>query len=131
MIEVDLNNGMYRKVDLDKPVFCAKCGKEIVRDSNSINLNINVHACGYAFCKDCKKKLNEFAGKKVEEYEKELVKQFVENTKEVAFEAEADEYILNHPDYTVFEIDENDIKKIFIDGADFGLKRAIKNNTLD
>lgn len=42
MIEVDLNNGMYRKVDLDKPVFCSKCGKEIIRDSNSINLNINV-----------------------------------------------------------------------------------------
>ena len=77
MIEVNLNNGMFRKIDLNKPVYCVKCKKEIVRDSNSVNLNIDVHTCGYAFCKKCKKKLNEFAGKKLANYERELVEEFI------------------------------------------------------
>ena len=51
MVEVDLNNGMFREIDLTKPVYCAKCKKEIIRDSNYVNLNIDVHICGYAFCK--------------------------------------------------------------------------------
>lgn len=38
MIEVDLNNGMFRKIDVNKPVYCVKCKKEIVRNSNSVNL---------------------------------------------------------------------------------------------
>ena len=77
MIEVDLNNGMFREIDLDKSVYCVKCKKEIIRDDNSINININVHTCGYAFCKECKKKLNEFAGKKLANYERELVEEFI------------------------------------------------------
>ena len=43
----------------------------------SDNLNIDVHTCGYAFCKKCKKKLNEFAGKKLANYERELVEEFI------------------------------------------------------
>lgn len=77
MFEVDLNNGKFREIDLNKPVYCVKCKKEIVRDSNSINLIINVHALGYAFCKECKKKLNEFAGKKLADYERKLVEEFL------------------------------------------------------
>ena len=77
MIEVDLNNGMFRKIDLNKPVYCVKCKKEIIRDGNSINLNINIHTCGYAFCKGCKKKLNEFAGEKLADYESKLVEEFL------------------------------------------------------
>lgn len=79
MIEVDLNNGMFRKIDLNKPVYCVKCKKEIIRDSNSANLNIDVHTCGYAFCKECKKKLNEFAGKKLADYERKLVEDLLNN----------------------------------------------------
>lgn len=77
MIEVNLNNGMFRKIDLSKPVFCVKCKKEIVRNNNSVNFNIDVHSCGYAFCKNCKKKLNEFAGQKLANYERELVEEFI------------------------------------------------------
>lgn len=77
MIEVDLNNGMFRKIDLSKSVYCVKCKKEIVRDNNSVNLNIYVHTCGYAFCKTCKKKLNKFAGQKLANYERELVEEFI------------------------------------------------------
>lgn len=77
MIEGNLNNGLLREIDLNKPVFCVKCNKEIIRDSNSVNLNINVHVCGYAFCKECKKKLNEFAGKKLADYERKLVDEFI------------------------------------------------------
>ena len=29
MFEVDLNNGVFREIDLSKPVYCAACGKEI------------------------------------------------------------------------------------------------------
>ena len=77
MIEVDLNNGMFRKIDINKPVYCVKCKKVIVRNSNSVNLNIEVHSCGYAFCNECKKKLNKFAGKKLADYERELVEEFI------------------------------------------------------
>ena len=89
MIEVDLNNGMFRKIDLNKPVYCVKCKKEIIRDKALIgdlwrrpgglanNLNIDVHTCGYAFCKECKKKLNEFARKKLADYERKLVEDFI------------------------------------------------------
>lgn len=55
MVEVDLNNGKFRKVDLSKPVFCVKCGKEIVREPNRLEFTVNVHTCGYAFCRECKK----------------------------------------------------------------------------
>ena len=77
MIEVDLNDGMYRRVDLNKPCFCSKCHKEIVRNRKSINLLVNVHTCGYAFCKGCKKKLNEFAGGKLANYESKLIEEFL------------------------------------------------------
>ena len=77
MIEVDLNNGMFREIDLNKQAYCVKCKKEIIRDGNSINLNINIHTCGYAFCKGCKKKLNEFAGEKLADYESKLVEEFL------------------------------------------------------
>ncbi len=86
MIEVDLNNGMFREIDLNRPVFCSKCGKEIVREKNSstINLVINVHTCGCAFCGKCKKELNAYAGEKVAEYEKKLVEDFVNDGKRKA-----------------------------------------------
>ena len=77
MIEVDLNNGMYRRVDLNKPWFCSRCHKEIVRNMKSINLVVNVHTCGYVFCNECKKKLNDFAGNKISKYENKLVEEFV------------------------------------------------------
>lgn len=32
MIEVDLNNGMYRQIDLNKPCFCSECKKKIRQD---------------------------------------------------------------------------------------------------
>ena len=32
MFEIDLNNGMFREIDLNKPVYCSKCGKEIKRE---------------------------------------------------------------------------------------------------
>ena len=64
MIEVDLNNGMYRRIDLNKPCFCSKCHKEIVRNGKSINLVVNVHTCGYVFCnakkKSCKQILSDW-----------------------------------------------------------------------
>lgn len=84
MLEVDLNNGVYRRIDLSKPVFCAKCGKEIVRDgnSNSVSLEIDVLSCGYAFCKNCKKELNKFAGQKVADFEKKLADEFIERISE-------------------------------------------------
>ena len=81
MIEVDLNNGMYWRIDLNKPCFCSKCHKEIVRNGKSINLVVNVHACGYVFCNECKKKLNDFAGNKISKYEKKLVEEFVNDTR--------------------------------------------------
>ncbi len=77
MTEVDLNNGVFRQIDLDKPVHCAKCGKEIIRDWNRAVFEIPVHTCGYAFCRKCKKALNDFAGPKLDEYENRLVRQFV------------------------------------------------------
>jgi predicted Zn-dependent protease len=80
MFEVDLNNGMFREIDLDKPVYCSKCGKEIKRGTrNSINLEIDVHFCGYAFCKKCKKKLNDFAVERLTKYEKKLVDAFIKD----------------------------------------------------
>ena len=33
MVEADINNGVFRQVDLARPVFCAKCGQEIIRDT--------------------------------------------------------------------------------------------------
>ena len=80
MVEVDLNNGKFRKVDLSKPVFCVKCGKEIVREPNKLEWTVNVHTCGYAFCRKCKRALNDFAGKKVSDYEEKLVRQFAGGT---------------------------------------------------
>ena len=79
MFEIDLNNGMFREIDLNKPVYCSKCGKEIKRERNcnSINLEIDVHSCGYAFCKKCKKKLNDFAAQRLAKYEKRLVDAFI------------------------------------------------------
>lgn len=77
LIEVNLNNGMFREIDLSKPVYCVKCKMEIIRDSNSVNLNIDVHTLGYAFCEKCKKKLNKFAGQKLANYERELVEEFI------------------------------------------------------
>lgn len=77
LIEVDLNNGMYRRVDLNKPCFCSRCHKEIIRNGKSINLVVNVHTCGYVFCNECKKKLNDFAGNKISKYENKLVEEFV------------------------------------------------------
>ena len=82
MIEVDLNNGMYRRVDLNKPCFCSKCHKEIVRNGKSINLVVNVHTCGHVFCNERKKKLNDFAGNKISKYENKLVEEFVNGKKE-------------------------------------------------
>ncbi len=81
MTEIDLNNGMFREVDLNKPCFCSRCNKEIVRNEKSVNLTVNVHACGYVFCNECKKKLNDYVGKKVAEYEKKLVERFVNGEK--------------------------------------------------
>lgn len=77
MIEVDLNNGVFRQIDLGKPVHCAKCGKEIIRDRNRAVFEVPVHTCGCAFCRKCKKALNDFAGPKLDEYEANLVRQFV------------------------------------------------------
>ena len=77
MTEVDLNSGVFRQIDLDKPVHCAKCGKEIIRGQNRAVFEIPVHTCGYAFCQKCKKALNDFAGPKLDEYEANLVRQFV------------------------------------------------------
>ena len=80
MVEADINNGVFRQVDLSRPVFCAKCGQEIIRDRNRAAFEIPVHACGYAFCFKCRKALFEFAGPKLAGYEAELVRQFVEAT---------------------------------------------------
>ncbi len=77
MVEVDINNGVFRQVDLSCPVFCAKCGKEIIRDRNKADFVVPVHSCGYAFCFTCKKALYEFAGPKLADYEAALVRQFV------------------------------------------------------
>ena len=58
-------------------LFSDKDRKEIVRNGKSINLVVNVHTCGYFFCNECKKKLNDFAGNKISKYENKLVEEFV------------------------------------------------------
>ena len=77
MFEIDLNNGRFREVDLNKPCFCAKCNKEIVRDKSTVNFIVNVHQSGVVFCRSCMKKLTEYAGKKLNDYEAELVQEFL------------------------------------------------------
>lgn len=83
MIEVDLNNGKFRVIDLDKPVFCVKCGNEIKgRQNVQLKSVIDVHGLtGYAFCADCKKKLNRFANPKLDELEARLVREFAQKLK--------------------------------------------------
>jgi hypothetical protein len=62
-----------------KPCFCSKCGKEILRgkNCNTVNLIIDVHECGYVFCKKCKKELNDYANGKIADYERKLAERFV------------------------------------------------------
>lgn len=94
MFEIDLNNGRFREIDLNLPVFCCKCGKEIIRgeNCNTVNLVVDV-CCGYAFCKYCKKKLMDFCGNKISKYEKKLVNEFLqdENEEDKLFELWVDE----------------------------------------
>ena len=80
MYEIDLNNGRFREVDLSQPCYCAKCNKEIVRDKKypTINLIVNVHQSGVVFCRSCMKKLTDFAGKKINDYEAKLVQEFLD-----------------------------------------------------
>ena len=80
MLEVDLNNGRFRKVDLNRPCYCAKCGNEITRDDTSyhtVDLIIHTHESGAVFCRKCKRKLCEYASPLLESYERELVKGFL------------------------------------------------------
>ena len=88
MFEVDLNNGVFREIDLDKSVFCAICGNEIHGVPCSFDIEtgrIDVHISGYAFCKKCKQDFEKWASPKIAQYEKQLAKEFlkvVRNDKE-------------------------------------------------
>ena len=73
-----MNDGRYRKVDLDRPCHCSKCGQEIVRDGRSADLVVNVHESGLVFCRQCKRRLNEYAGGRLRDYERKLVKEFLD-----------------------------------------------------
>jgi predicted Zn-dependent protease len=58
VFEVDLNNGVFREIDLSKPVYCAACGKEIHGNTHDVDISqsvIDVHTSGLAFCKSCKR----------------------------------------------------------------------------
>ncbi len=88
MFEVDLNNGVFREIDLDKSVFCAICGNEIHGSTHNVDITqsvIDVHISGYAFCKKCKRDFEKWASPKIAQYEKQLAKEFlkvVRNDKE-------------------------------------------------
>jgi len=80
VFEVDLNNGVFREIDLSKPVYCAACGKEIHGNTHDVDISqsvIDVHTSGFAFCKSCKRAFTKWASPKIDEYEKKLAVEFV------------------------------------------------------
>lgn len=75
----ELGSEQYRALYLYEANKVRRLMRNNIRHSGKdyVNLDIDVHTCGYAFCKECKKKLNEFTGKKLADYERKLVEEFI------------------------------------------------------